>query len=85
MRLAKNLAIFGGVGLMLSLVIAGLSSVAPSIFGWHTAPFWILSGLASVGAHDATNVLFFALSGTIFYGIVAFAVFRLARRYRAQH
>jgi hypothetical protein len=47
MRLAKNVAIFGGVGLALSLVIAGLSSIAPNVFGWLTMPFWVLSALTT--------------------------------------
>jgi hypothetical protein len=44
MRVAKNVALFGSVGLGLSLVIFGLASVAPSVFGWLTVPFWVLPG-----------------------------------------
>ena len=84
MRLAKNVVFFGGIGLVLSLVIAGLSSVAPSIFGWLTVPFWLLSALASVGAHDLANLPFFVLSGTIVYGLVAFVVFKLVRLHHVQ-
>ena len=80
----KNVLLFGGVGLVLPLVIAGLSSVAPSIFGWLTVPFWLLSALASVGTHDSANLPLFVLSGTICYGLVAFGIFKLVRRHRVQ-
>jgi hypothetical protein len=84
MRLAKNVALFGGFGLGLSLAIAGLSSVAPNIFGWLTVPFWLLSALANLGAHDLVNLPLFVLSGTICYGLVAFVVFKLVRRHHVQ-
>jgi hypothetical protein len=75
MRLIKNVLVFGSVGLGLSLTIFGLSSVAPNIFGWFTAPFWILPAIAHVGAHDVTWPLFL-VSGTLSYGVVAFGIYR---------
>ena len=65
MKLAKNVALFGAVGLGLSLAIAGLASVAPSVFGWLTAPFWLLPALANLGAHDGGVWPLFVLSGSI--------------------
>jgi hypothetical protein len=79
MRVARNIALFGAVGLVLSLIVAGLASVAPSIFGWLTVPFWLMPALANVGAHDLPVLPLFLLSGGICYSLVAFMVFRLAR------
>jgi len=45
MRFVKNSLVFGCVGLALSLIIFGLSSVAPNVFGWLSAPFWICQPL----------------------------------------
>jgi hypothetical protein len=75
MRLAKNVLVFGSLGLVLSLIVFGLSSVAPSVFGWLSAPFWILPAITNVGAHDVTWPLFL-LSGTLCYGVVAFLIYR---------
>lgn len=58
MTLAKNILLFGFFGLALLLHIFGLSSVAPSVFGWFAAPFWVLPALASLGAHDVGWPLF---------------------------
>ena len=80
MKIAKNVLIFGAVGLMLSLIIFGLSSVAPSFFGWLTAPFWILPAIANLGAHDVDWPLFL-LSGTLCYGVVAFLIYRWRGRH----
>lgn len=84
MRIAKNIAVFGASGLLLSLVFAGLASLAPSVFGWLTVPFWLLSAVGNIGAHDFVNLPLFVLSGTICYGLVAFGVFKLARRHKGQ-
>ena len=81
MRLANNILVFGSVGLVLSLIIFGLSSVAPTVFGWLTAPFWILPAIANIGAHDVNRFLFL-LSGTLCYGIVAFLIYRWRSRRR---
>jgi hypothetical protein len=62
MRVARNIALFGAVGLVLSLIVAGLASVAPSIFGWLTVPFWLMPALANVGAHDPPVLPLFLLS-----------------------
>jgi hypothetical protein len=80
MRFAQNALVFGSVGLVLSLIIFGLSSVAPNVFGWLTAPFWILPAIANLGAHDADWPLFL-LSGTLCYGIVAFLLYRWRSRH----
>jgi hypothetical protein len=79
MRLAKNLVLFATVGLGLSLVIFGLASVAPSVFGWLTVPFWVLPAIANLGAHDVDWRLFL-LSGTLSYGVVAFLIYRWRMR-----
>jgi hypothetical protein len=73
--LVKNILLFGFVGLALSLVIFGLSSVAPNAFGWLTAPFWVLPALTNLGAHDVGWPLFL-FSGTLCYGLVAFLIYR---------
>jgi hypothetical protein len=75
---------FLGIGLGVSGLVAALASLAPSVFGWFTMPFWILPALAGLGAHDVDWPLF-AVSGTISYGIIAFVVWylwqhRVARR-----
>jgi hypothetical protein len=80
MRLAKNVLVFGSVGLALSLIIFGLSSVAPNVFGWLTAPFWILPAIANLGARDV-NWPLFLLSGTLCYGVVAFLIYRCRSRH----
>ena len=80
MRLAKNLLIFGAVGLALSLIIFGLSSAASNFFGWLTAPFWILLAIANLGAHDVDWPVFL-LSGTLCYGVVAFLIYRWRSRH----
>lgn len=79
MRLARNVALFGAVGLVLSIAVAGLASVAPSVFGWLTLPFWLLPAFANLGAHDVGWPLFL-LSGSICYGIAAFLIFHLRAR-----
>jgi len=80
MRLTKNVLLFGSVGLVLSLIIFGLSSVAPKVFGWLTVPFWILPAIANLGAHDVDWRLFL-LSGTLCYGVVAFVIYRWRSRH----
>jgi hypothetical protein len=75
MSIAKNTLVFGSVGLVLSLVIFGLPSVAPNVFGWLTAPFWILPAIANLGAYDV-DWPFFLLSGTLSYGAVVFVIYR---------
>jgi hypothetical protein len=80
MRLAKNVLVFGSIGLALSLIIFGLSSAAPNVFGWLTAPFWILPAIANLGAHDVDWPLFL-LSGTLSYGVVAFLIYRWRSRH----
>jgi hypothetical protein len=80
MTLAKNIVLFGSIGLALSLVIFGLSSISPSLFGWFAAPFWILPAIAALGAHDVPWPLFL-FSGTFCYGVVAFLIYRWRRRH----
>ncbi|MGC1371450.1 MAG: hypothetical protein WA824_04860 [Candidatus Sulfotelmatobacter sp.] len=80
MRVAKNVALFGSVGLGLSLVIFGLASVAPSVFGWLTVPFWVLPAIANLGAHDVDWRLFL-LSGTLSYGVIAFLMYHWRMRH----
>ena len=80
MRVAKNVLVFGSVGLALSLIIFALSSVAPRAFGWLTVPFWIVPAIANMGAHDVDWPLFL-LSGTVCYGLVAFLIYRWRSRY----
>lgn len=72
MKVAKNVLIFGSVGLALSLITFALSSVAPCVFGWFTAPFWILPEIANLGAHDVWSGRLFLPSATLCYGVVAF-------------
>jgi hypothetical protein len=79
MRVAKKVVLFGSVGLGLSLVIFGLASVAPSVFGWLTVPFWVLPAIANLGAHDVDWRLFL-LSGTVSYGSVSFLIYRWRMR-----
>ena len=79
MRVAKKVVLFASVGLGLSLVIFGLAGVAPMVFGWLTAPFWVLPAIANIGAHDVGWCLFL-LSGTLCYGIVAFLTYRWRMR-----
>lgn len=81
MKVAKNVVLFGAVGLALSLVIFGLSSVAPSVFGWLTVPFWVLPAIANLGAHDIIVLPLFLLSGTLCYGVVAFLIYRWRMRH----
>lgn len=76
MKVARNVLIFGAVGLALSLFIFALSSVAPRVFGWFTAPFWILPAIANLGAHDVWSGRLFLPSGTLCYGVVAFLIYR---------
>jgi hypothetical protein len=82
MRLAKNIALFGAMGLLLSLVFAGLASLAPSVFGWLTVPFWLLPALIGQGAHDMGALLLFLPSGTLCYGVLSFLGFRWTQRFR---
>jgi len=79
MLLAKKVVLFGAVGLLVSLAIAGLASVAPSVFGWLTLPFWFLPAIANYGAHDAGWPLFL-LSGSLCYGGAAFLISHLRAR-----
>jgi len=76
---AKNLFVFGSIGLAVSLIIFGLSSAAPNIFGWLTVPFWVLPAIANLGAHDVHWSLFL-LSGTICYGVIAFLAYKWRSR-----
>jgi len=80
-KVAKTVVFFGSVGLALSLVIFGLSSVAPSVFGWLTVPFWVLPAIANLGAHDIIVLPLFLLSGTLCYGVVAFLIYRWRMRH----
>jgi hypothetical protein len=73
-KVAKNVVFFGSVGLVLSLVIFGLSSVAPSVFGWLTVPFWVLPAIANLGAHDIIVL-------PLCYGVVAFLIYRWRMRH----
>lgn len=82
MRTGKKVVLFGVIGLLVSLAIAGLASVAPNIFGWLTLPFWLLPAIANLGAHDVGWPLFL-VSGSLCYGGVAFLIFQLRAR-RAQ-
>jgi hypothetical protein len=79
MTLAKNVIIFGSIGLALSLIISGASSVAPNVFGCLTVPFWILPAIANFGAHDVDWHLSL-LSGTLCYGVVVFLIYRWRSR-----
>ncbi len=72
---------FAALGLAFSLAVGDLASWAPNLFGWFTLPFWILPGLANLGAHDFAWPLML-LSGTICYGVVAFLGYSLWRRLR---
>lgn len=81
MTLAKSILVFGAVGIATALVVAGLASVAPSVFGWLTLPFWVLPAIASLGAHDF-NWPVALLSGSIFYAVLAFFLYRLMNRRR---
>ena len=83
METNKKILTFGGIGLAISLVIAGLASIAPTVFGWLTIPFWVLPAIANLGAHDVGWPLF-ALSGIIGYGSAAFLVSLLWRRHGAR-
>jgi hypothetical protein len=83
MRTLSRIFLFAMLGLAFSLAIAGLANWAPNLFGWLTLPFWILPGLVNLGAHDVTWPLML-LSGTIFYGLVAFLPYILWQRMR-QH
>jgi len=80
MRLAKKVVLFGAVGLLVSLAIAGLASVAPIVFGWLTLPFWFLPAIANLGAHDVGWPLFL-LSGSLCFGGAAFLIFQLRARF----
>jgi hypothetical protein len=84
MSVGKQIAVFLGIGLGVSGLVAVLSSLAPGVFGWFTLPFWVVPALAGLGAHDVGWALF-ALSGTLIYGLIAFGVWyfwqhRSARR-----
>src|SRR5882724_2163754 len=48
----KRVLLCWGIGTVAALAIAGAASVAPSIFGILTLPFWFLTGLAGFGGHD---------------------------------
>lgn len=80
MRLAKKVVSFGAVGVLVSLAIAGLASVAPSVFNWLTLPFWFLPAIANLGTHDVGRPLFL-LSGSLCYSGAAFMIFQLPARF----
>ena len=81
--IAKRVLLFWGIGIVIAAIIFGLSSAKPSIFGLFTLPFWILPALAGFGAHD--NVMPLGLFGaSLFYGVVAFLVFRVFVRQSPQ-
>jgi hypothetical protein len=79
MRSIKKIVLFGVVGLVVTLAIAGLASVSPIAFGWLTLPFWVLPAIANLGAHDVGWPIGL-LSGSICYGVLAFFLFRLRKR-----
>jgi hypothetical protein len=81
MRTLSRILFFAALGLAFSLAFAGLASWAPTVFGWFTLPFWILPGLANLGAHDFAWPLMM-LSGTICYGLVAFLGYSFWQRLR---
>ena len=81
MRVAKNVLLFGSIGLALSLIIFALSSATPRVFGWLSAPFWILPAIANLGAHDVETTWLFLPSGTLFYGFVSFLIYRWRSRH----
>ena len=78
----KRVLLFWGIGVTIAAAIFGLASALPSIFGIFTLPFWILPGLAGLGAHDNT-LLLGLLGASLFYGVVSFLLFRFAVRRRA--
>jgi hypothetical protein len=80
MKVFRNILLFGSIGLTVSLIIFGLSSVAPNVLGWLTIPFWVLPAIANLGAHDV-NWPLFLLSGTLCYGVVAFLIYRWRPRH----
>jgi hypothetical protein len=79
MQFIKSIVLFWLAGLVVTLAIAGLASVAPIAFGWLTVPFWVLPAIANRGAHDVGWPVAL-LSGSICYGILAFSLFHLRKR-----
>jgi hypothetical protein len=81
MKTLSRILFFAALGLAFSLAVAGLASLAPHLFGWFTLPFWILPGLAHLGAHDFAWPLML-LGGTTCYGLVAFLGYSSWQRLR---
>ncbi len=79
MKLVKAVGIFVGIGTAISAVVAGLATIAPSVFGWLTTPMWVLPALFGGGAHDFGWPLF-AVSGVVVYGAAAFVASRWWQR-----
>jgi hypothetical protein len=82
--ITKRVLLFWGIGAVVTLAIAGASSVSPPIFGFLTVPFWFLPGLAGFGAHDSIILPLGLLSGSMVYGAVAFFVFRLVTQRKSK-
>ena len=76
MKFASRVIYFSGAGFVLTLTVAGLASLSPGVFGWLTIPLWVLPGLAGFGAHDL-GIFLMLISGTMFYGLASFIVFRV--------
>jgi hypothetical protein len=71
----KRVLLFWGIGAILTVAIAGLASVLPSVFGLFTLPFWILPALAGFGAHDNILMPLGLLGASLFYGALSYLVF----------
>jgi hypothetical protein len=81
----KSVLLFWGIGAVITAAIFGLASALPSVFGIFTLPFWVLPGLAGFGAHDSIFPLGL-LGESVFYGVVAFLLFRfVVRRRKSQN
>jgi hypothetical protein len=77
-KFAKPILGFAVAGIATALAVAGLASVAPSVFGWLTLPFWVLPAITGLGAHDFGWPLPL-LSGSIFYAIFLFVIFHVTK------
>ena len=76
----KRILLFWGLGLLISVALAALASVMPSVFGPFTLPFWALPAVAGFGAHDSAIIPLGLLGASLFYGALSFLVFRIFSR-----
>jgi hypothetical protein len=83
MSTVKRFLLFWAIGAIVAASIFCLASALPSVFGPLTLPFWVLPGLAGLGAHDEVMPLGL-LGESVFYGFLSFLVFWIVARRRTR-